>query len=221
MNLDIIYEDNHIIVVNKPFNVPSVPDSSGDESVFDTVKSYIKEKYSKPGNVYLGIVQRLDRPVGGLLLFARTSKAANRLCAAIKENGVERVYHAIVHGKAKKSNTLTDYLLTDESENKQMAFKSSKPNAKEAILSYKTIDYWDNYSLLEITLKTGRKHQIRCQLANAGLPIFGDMKYGNDNMKGEIRLFSCRISFVHPVSKQPMEFENDYMKKVFAKHENF
>ncbi len=210
-NLNILYEDNHIIVVVKPYNVLSQGDSTGDISIMDMIKSYIKEKYNKPGNVYLGLVHRLDRPVGGIMVFARSSKAASRLTKAFNEHKITKKYLAIVHGKMKKDNdTLVDKIEKDKDGN---SFISE--NGKEAILDYEVLNYNKEFdcSLVSITLKTGRHHQIRIQFASRGHYLLGDQRYGiEDNT--QISLFSYYLSFTHPVTKETLEF------KVFPKSEN-
>ena len=206
--LNILYEDNHIIVVVKPYNVLSQGDSTKDASIMDDIKSYIKVKYNKPGNVYLGLVHRLDRPVGGVMVFARSSKAASRLCKSFNEHSITKKYLAIVNGKMEKSKgELVDYIDKDSNGN---AFISE--NGKKAILDYEVLQYDDkhNCSLVSIDLKTGRHHQIRIQFASRGHYLLGDQRYGKlDNT--QICLFAYYLSFTHPVSKEVMEFK--YMPK--------
>jgi 23S rRNA pseudouridine1911/1915/1917 synthase len=206
--LNILYEDNHIIVVVKPYNVLSQGDSTKDASIMDDIKSYIKVKYNKPGNVYLGLVHRLDRPVGGVMVFARSSKAASRLCKSFNEHSITKKYLAIVNGKMEKSkDELVDYIDKDSNGN---AFISE--NGKKAILDYEVLQYDDkhNCSLVSIDLKTGRHHQIRIQFASRGHYLLGDQRYGKlDNT--QICLFAYYLSFTHPVSKEVMEFK--YMPK--------
>ena len=206
--LNILYEDNHIIVVVKPYNVLSQGDSTKDTSIMDDIKSYIKVKYNKPGNVYLGLVHRLDRPVGGVMVFARSSKAASRLCKSFNEHSITKKYLAIVNGKMEKSkDELVDYIDKDSNGN---AFISE--NGKKAILDYEVLQYDDkhNCSLVSIDLKTGRHHQIRIQFASRGHYLLGDQRYGKlDNT--QICLFAYYLSFTHPVSKEVMEFK--YMPK--------
>lgn len=202
--LNVLYEDNHIIVVEKPFNVLSQGDSTGDISIMDMVKSYIKEKYHKPGNVYLGLVHRLDRPVGGIMVFARSSKAAARLTKAFNEHNITKKYLAIVHGKmAKDKDTLIDKIEKTSDGNSIIS-----DNGKEAVLDYEVLDYNKEFdcSLVSITLKTGRHHQIRVQFASRGHFLLGDQRYGVvDNT--QISLFSYYLSFTHPVSKEVLEFK--------------
>ena len=201
--INILYEDNHIIVVVKPFNVLSQGDSTGDISIMDMIKSYIKEKYNKPGNVYLGLVHRLDRPVGGIMVFARSSKAAARLTKAFNEHKITKKYLAIVHGKVDKSGEFIDKI---EKGKDGKSFIS--PNGKEAILDYELIDYnkESDCSLVSISLKTGRHHQIRVQFSSRGHYLLGDQRYGVIDNK-QISLFSYYLSFTHPVTKEIMEFK--------------
>ena len=208
-DLKVLYEDNHIIVVVKPFNVLSQGDSTGDKSVMDMVKEYIKIKYHKPGNVYLGLVHRLDRPVGGVMVFARSSKAASRLTKAFSEHSITKKYLAIVHGKMDKSGEMRDLI---EKGNDGNSFVSK--NGKEAILEYETLEYNEKIdaSLVSVTLKTGRHHQIRVQFASRGHYLLGDQRYGVlDNT--QICLFSYYLSFTHPVTKEVLEFKEFPEKK--------
>ena len=202
--LNILYEDNHIIVVVKPYNVLSQGDSTKDVSIMDEIKSYIKVKYNKPGNVYLGLVHRLDRPVGGVMVFARSSKAASRLCKCFNEHSITKKYLAIVNGKMDSNKgELVDYIDKDSNGN---AFIS--PNGKKAVLEYEVLQYDEknNCSLVSIDLKTGRHHQIRIQFASRGHYLLGDQRYGKlDNT--QICLFAYYLSFTHPVSKEIMEFK--------------
>ena len=210
--LNILYEDNHIIVVVKPYNVLSQGDSTKDASIMDDIKSYImdivknyiKKKYNKPGNVYLGLVHRLDRPVGGVMVFARSSKAASRLCKSFNEHSITKKYLAIVNGKMESSKgELVDYIDKDSNGN---AFVS--PNGKKAVLEYEVLQYDDKHdcSLVSIDLKTGRHHQIRIQFASCGHYLLGDQRYGKlDNT--QICLFAYYLSFTHPVSKEVLEFK--------------
>jgi len=202
--LNVLYEDNHIIVVVKPYNVLSQGDSTGDTSIMDMVKSYIKEKYHKPGNVYLGLVHRLDRPVGGIMVFARSSKAASRLTKAFNEHKITKKYLAIVHGKVEKDkDTLIDKIEKKEDGNSIISDKG-----KEAILDYEVLAYNKEFdcSLVSIILKTGRHHQIRVQFASRGHYLLGDQRYGvQDNT--QISLFSYYLSFTHPTTKEMLEFK--------------
>lgn len=202
-NLEILYEDNHIIVVVKPINIPSQADSSGDTDMLSLVKKYIKEKYKKPGNVYVGLVHRLDRPVGGIMVFAKTSKAASRLSKEMKENKFHKKYMAIVQGNLeKKEDILINYIKKDENFN---AVITNEKEGKYAELSYKVLEEKDNLSLVDITLKTGRHHQIRIQFKNIFHPLYGDQRYGIQD-KNQIALFAYELSFVHPVKKEWMTF---------------
>jgi 23S rRNA pseudouridine1911/1915/1917 synthase len=182
--LDVLYEDNHIIAVNKSNAEIVQGDKTGDEPLSDKVKTYIKKKYNKPGDVYLGVVHRIDRPVSGVVVFARTSKAATRLSQMFQEKQVKKTYWAIVKNLPEQDQgTLKHYMIKNQEKNRSKAYDSPKKNAKEAILNYKHISSSANYHLLEIDLETGRHHQIRCQLAKIGCPIRGDLKYGQS---GEI-----------------------------------
>ena len=201
--LNVLYEDNHVIVVVKPYNVLSQGDSTGDLSIMDDIKSYIKKKYHKPGNVYLGLVHRLDRPVGGIMVFARSSKAASRLCKAFNEHKIEKKYLAIIHGKMENdSGELIDFI---EKGKDGKSFISS--NGKKAVLEYETLSYNSQYdcSLISILLKTGRHHQIRIQFASRGHYLLGDQRYGICD-KEQICLFAYSLSFPHPITKEVMNF---------------
>lgn len=202
--INVLYEDNHIIVVEKPPMMPVQADSSGDEDLLSVLKRYIKEKYHKPGNVYLGLVHRLDRPVGGLMVFARTSKAAGRLSEQIRQNGLKKGYTALVHGETPESGTLEDYLLKEEG-NFVRVCKETEHGARFARLDFKKITGDPEKSLLDIILITGRPHQIRVQFSSRGYPIYGDMRYGKGEI-GRIALYSSFIGFTHPVTGQEMEF---------------
>ena len=208
--MEVVYEDNHIIIVNKQSGEIVQGDKTGDRPLSDIVKDYIKEKYAKPGEVFLGVVHRLDRPVAGLVVFARTSKALTRLNKMFAEGEVHKTYWAIVTGKPQVSEaTLEHWLVRNEKQNKSYAYDTEKPHSKKAILKYREISRGDRYSLLEVQLLTGRHHQIRCQLAKAGMPIKGDLKYGapRSNPDGSISRLSRRVEFIHPVSKQPIVVE--------------
>ena len=204
-NLKVLFEDNHLIVINKRVGDIVQGDKTGDIPLNELVKSYIKDKYNKPGNVYLGVVHRLDRPTSGIVIFARTSKALSRLNKALRGKSIQKTYWAIVKQNPKKeANTLVDYLIKNPKNNKSTAYHSEKQGAKKAILHYKLLKKFDNYSLLKIDLETGRHHQIRVQLAKIGSPIKGDLKYGFDrsNKDGGIHLHARKIEFTHPVSKE-------------------
>lgn len=208
--MNVVCEDNHIIIVNKQSGEIVQGDKTGDTPLSDIVKQYIKDKYNKPGNVFLGVVHRLDRPVSGLVVFAKTSKALSRLNEMFRIGDVHKTYWAIV----KKNDiapeaTLTDWLTRNERQNKSYAHNREVPGAKKAVLNYKVRSVSDNYMLLEVRLMTGRHHQIRCQLAHMGCPIKGDLKYGSprSNPDGSISLMSRRVEFVHPVSKETIAVE--------------
>ena len=208
--MEVIYEDNHIIVVSKQSGEIVQGDKTGDIPLSETVKAYIKEKYAKPGAVFLGVVHRLDRPVSGLVVFARTSKALSRLNDMFRLGEVHKTYWAIVQNPPKEdAGTLEHWLVRNEQQNKSYAYDRERPQSKKAILKYRLIGQSERYYLLEVNLLTGRHHQIRCQLAAMGCPIKGDLKYGakRSNPDGSISLLARRIEFVHPVSKQPICLE--------------
>lgn len=205
--MEVVYEDNHIIIVNKRSGEIVQGDKTGDEPLSETVKAYIKEAYHKPGNVFLGVVHRLDRPVSGLVVFARTSKALSRLNEMFRVGDVHKTYWAIVKDKpAVEEGTLTHWLVRNEKQNKSYAYDREVPRSKKALLHYRLIGCTDRYSLLEVQLMTGRHHQIRCQLARMGCPIKGDLKYGapRSNPDGSISLLARKVELVHPVSKEPV-----------------
>ena len=208
--MTVVYEDNHIIIVNKTASEIVQADKTGDTPLPETVKQYLKEKYQKPGNVFLGVTHRLDRPVSGLVIFAKTSKALTRLNEMFRNSEVKKTYWAIVKNAPKESEgELIDFLVRNEKQNKSYAYEREVPGSKKAILYYHLIGRSENYYLLEIDLKTGRHHQIRCQLAKMGCPIKGDLKYGfpRSNPDGSICLHARRVRFVHPVSKKLIEVE--------------
>ena len=201
----VLYEDNHVIIVSKSAGEIVQGDKTGDEPLSETVKAYIKEKYAKPGAVFLGVVHRLDRPVSGVVLFARTSKALTRLNEMFRTGSVEKTYWALVQNEPRESEaTLTHYLIRNEKQNKSYAYTHERTGAKQAVLDYQVIGHSDRYHLLEVHLHTGRHHQIRCQLAAIGCPIRGDLKYGapRSNPDGSISLHARSIRFEHPVSHQ-------------------
>lgn len=203
--MEVIYEDNHIIVVNKRPGEIVQGDKTGDTPLVELVRQYIKEKYQKPGNVFCGVVHRLDRPVGGLVVFAKTSKALSRLNEMFRKGEVKKTYWAISRNQpAEPAARLHGYITSVERNNKSYYHLQPKEGAKEAALSYKLIGRSDRYCLLEINLETGRKHQIRVQLASIGCPVKGDLKYGDkrSNPDGSISLMARKIEFVHPVSGQ-------------------
>lgn len=208
--MEIVYEDNHLIVVNKAPGEIVQGDKTGDTPLSELLKAYLKEKYAKPGNVFCGVVHRIDRPVGGLVIFAKTSKALERLNKMLREGEIHKTYWALVQGKiTEKEGKLVNYLKSDGKINKTFVSSPEDSEAKESALNYKVISEGDNYSLVEIELLTGRKHQIRAQFSAIGHPIKGDLKYGSkrSNPDGSISLLARRISFVHPVSKQLIELE--------------
>ena len=202
--MTVLYEDNHIIAVNKSTSEIVQGDKTGDQPLSETLKLYLKEKYNKPGDVFLGVTHRLDRPVSGVVLFAKTSKALTRLNEMFRNQEVKKTYWAIVKEKpAQPEGRLENYLIRNEKQNKSVAFDTERSDAKKAALSYKLIAHSDTYYLLEVQLETGRHHQIRCQLAKMGCPIKGDLKYGfpRSNPNGGISLHARSVEFIHPVSK--------------------
>lgn len=206
--MTVLYEDNHIIIVNKTVSEIVQGDKTGDKPLSETVKEWLKEKYNKPGNVFCGVTHRLDRPVSGIVVFAKTSKALPRLNDMFKNKEIKKTYWAIVKNEPNQNEgTLQHYLIKNEKQNKSYAYDTEKPDAKLAVLHYKLIGRSDKYYLLEIDLETGRHHQIRCQLAKMGCVIKGDLKYGSDrsNPDGGISLHARSISFTHPVSKELIE----------------
>ena len=208
--MTVVYEDNHIIIVNKTASEIVQGDKTGDTPLSETVKQYLKEKYQKPGNVFIGVTHRLDRPVSGLVVFARTSKALSRLNEMFKNGEVKKTYWAVVKNQPPQlEGDLVHYLVRNEKQNKSYAYDTEKPGSKRAELHYRLIGRSQNYFLLEVDLKTGRHHQIRCQLAKMGCPIKGDLKYGSprSNPDGSICLHARRVRFVHPVSRLPIEVE--------------
>lgn len=208
--MTVIYEDNHIIVVNKRPSEIVQGDKTGDTPLSDMVKAYLKEKYQKPGNVFVGVTHRLDRPVSGLVVFAKTSKALSRLNEMFRVGDVHKTYWAIVRNEPRQpEGELLHWMVRNEKQNKSYAYDREVKDSKKALLRYRMIGRSDNYALLEVELMTGRHHQIRCQLAKMGCPIKGDLKYGSprSNPDGSISLHARRISFVHPVSKELIELE--------------
>lgn len=207
--LNVLYEDNQIIVVIKPHNIPTQADDSKDKDLLSMVKEYVKVKYEKKGEAYIGMVQRLDRPTGGIVVFARTSKAANRLCEQLKDHTFHKTYYAIVDGVPKqKTGVLVNYLKKDSKTNKVTIVPALESGAKKAELEYKMLETNGKESLLEIQIKTGRSHQIRVQLSNIGLPICGDAKYNKNvkNFSNNMSLWAGKVNFVHPVSKDKLLF---------------
>ena len=208
--MEVVYEDNHLIIVNKTASEIVQGDKTGDTPLSETVKAYLKEKYQKPGNVFIGVTHRLDRPVSGLVVFAKTGKALSRLNEMFRTGQVEKTYWAVVKNfPSSQEKYLTHYLVRNEKQNKSYAYDKEVPNSKLAKLHYKLIGKSENYYLLEISLMTGRHHQIRCQLAKIGCPIKGDLKYGapRSNPDGSICLHARKVKFIHPVSKRLIEVE--------------
>lgn len=206
--MTVLYEDNHIIIINKLPGEIVQGDKTGDKPLSEIVKDYLKDKYNKPGNVFCGVTHRLDRPTSGVVIFAKTSKALSRLNEMFRKDSIDKVYWAIVKNRPSKiEDKLVHYLIKDEKKNKSSAFNTEKPNTKKAVMHFKLISTSQNYSLLEVNLETGRHHQIRCQLAKIGSPIKGDLKYGAErsNPDGSISLHARSISFIHPVSKVKIE----------------
>ena len=208
--MEIVYEDNHIIIVNKAPGEIVQGDKTGDLPLSELIKQYIKEKYNKPGNVFCGVVHRIDRPVAGLVIFAKTSKALERLNKMLRDGEIHKTYWALVEGNVQNQEaTLRNFLKSDGRINKTYISTEKDPDAKESILNYKTIAKGERYTILEIELLTGRKHQIRAQLSAIGHPIKGDLKYGakRSNKDGSISLLAHKIEFIHPVSKQVISLE--------------
>ena len=207
--LNILYEDNHIIVVEKITNIPSQSDKTGDIDMLSLVKQYIKEKYNKPGNVYVGLVHRLDRPVGGVMVFAKTSKSASRLSNQVREKTMKKQYLAVVDGKfEEKQGVLEDYLYKDERNNISKVVTAQKKGAKYAKLEYQVLDYKPDkdLSLVKVEIYTGRHHQIRLQFSNFGHSIFGDQKYGSRGKGKQIALWAYRLEIEHPITKEKLDF---------------
>ena len=206
--MTVLYEDNHLIIVNKTASEIVQGDKTGDTPLSETVKQYLKEKYAKPGNVFIGVTHRLDRPVSGLVVFAKTSKALSRLNDMFRNGEVKKTYWAVVKNRPPQAEgELVHYLVRNEKQNKSYASDTERPGSKRAVLHYRLIGVSQNYFLLEVDLKTGRHHQIRCQLAKMGCPIKGDLKYGfpRSNPDGSICLHARRVRFIHPVSKLPID----------------
>jgi len=209
-NLEVLFEDNHLVIVNKKAGDIVQGDKTGDKPLSEVVKEYIKEKYNKPGEVFLGVVHRLDRPTSGVIIFARTSKALERLNKMLREKTISKTYWAIVKNLPKKEkDTLISFLKKNPKNNKSTVFLKETEGSKKAVLHYSVIKKLDNYSLLEIDLETGRHHQIRAQLSSIGSPIKGDLKYGatRSNKDGSIHLHARKIAFIHPVSKENISLE--------------
>ena len=207
--INVIYEDNHLLVVEKPVNVLSQGDDTNDKDMVNLLKDYIKVKYNKPGNVFIGLVHRLDRPVGGIMVFAKTSKAASRLSEQVRNKSFKKTYRAVLNGNMRKdSDTLKDYLYKNKKTNMVSVVNKNHKDAKDAALSYETIAKNEKFSMVQVDLKTGRPHQIRVQFSSRKHPLFGDQRYGQDiNKKGDqIALWSYKIEITHPTTKEKMEF---------------
>ena len=205
----VIYEDNHLLVVEKPVNILSQGDDTNDKDMVNLLKQYIKEKYNKPGNVFIGLVHRLDRPVGGVMVFAKTSKAASRLSEQIRNKTLKKTYRAVIHGTmVKEESILKNYLYKNKKTNMVSVVNKNHKEAKNAELSYKTLDTKNGLSLVEIDLKTGRPHQIRVQFSSRKHPLFGDQRYGQgvNKVGQQISLWSYKIEIQHPTTKEKMEF---------------
>lgn len=210
--INIIYEDNHLLVVEKPINIPVCEDESKDLDLLNIMKLYIKEKYNKPGNVYLGLVHRLDRPVGGIMVFAKTSKAASRLSNQVREKKLNKTYYAVVENNLKEKDTLKDYLIKDGKTN--ITTVTTKDKGKESILNYEIIKRKDNLNLVKINLITGRPHQIRVQFSSRNNPLYGDQKYNKNAIPNtNIALFAKILSFEHPTTKEQLTFEIELPKR--------
>ncbi len=203
----ILYEDNHLLVVVKPPNMPTQADASGDEDLHSAMKGYLAQKYQKPGAVYLGLVHRLDRPVGGLVVLAKTSKAADRLSRQGREKSLSRLYLAAVKGRTPPEGHLHDYLLKDEKTNTVRVVEPYTKGAKEALLSYQRLAVSGELSLIKVRLYTGRSHQIRVQVSHAGFPIWGDARYGGGKPGEQIALWGAWLGLIHPTLKEEMQFE--------------
>ena len=221
----VLYEDNHIIIVNKASSEIVQGDKTGDKPLSEMVKEYLKEKYNKPGNVFCGVTHRLDRPTSGIVVFAKTSKALSRLNNMFRNDKVEKIYWAIVQNRPKSdTGTLTHYLIKDSRRNKSSAYNTERRNTKKGILHYSLVAQSDKYFMLEVNLETGRHHQIRVQLSKIGSPVKGDLKYGasRSNRDGSIGLHARSISFIHPVSKKKIDITapvpNDNLWKAFEKN---
>ena len=208
--LNVLFEDNHIIVVEKMVNIPSQADKTGDIDMLTIIKDYLKEKYNKPGNVYLGLVHRLDRPVGGVMVFAKTSKAAGRLSEQVRVKEFQKKYLVVVNGKLEnEKGTFEDYLLKNERANMSRVVEANTKNAKLASLDYEVLKYNEeiNLSVVKVNLHTGRHHQIRVQFSSRNHSIYGDQKYGGRGHGKQIALWAYSLSFIHPITKERMEFK--------------
>lgn len=225
MKQQILYEDNHILIINKKVGQLVQGDKTGDKSLLELIKNYIKERDQKPGNVFLGLVHRIDRPTSGLVIYAKTSKALSRLTQMVKNREIKKTYWAIVPKEMiPQSQTLTHYLKKNEKNNKAIVYSQETEGAKKAVLTYQILKIMDNYQLLEVDLQTGRHHQIRAQLSKIGIPIKGDLKYGapRSNPDGGISLHARALEFIHPVSQELIKInaptpENDKLWEVVEK----
>ena len=219
--INILYEDNHIIVIEKKTNILVQKDDTNDECLVDIIKEYLKIKYNKPGNVYLGLVHRLDRPVGGIMVFAKTSKAASRLTDQIKNKQMIKTYYAVVNGHTKKNDKYIDYIKKNKKTN--TSYITTKEEGKEAILEYETISYYENLSLVRINLITGRSHQIRVQFSHHNHPLIGDYRYNKEKKANiDIALFAKKLEFIHPTTKEKLTLELDLPDKYpFNLFQNF
>ena len=218
-NINIIYETNHLLVVEKPINMPVCSDESKDLDLLTILKQYLKEKYHKPGNVYLGLVHRLDRPVGGIMVFAKTSKSASRLSKQIADKEFKKTYYAVIKGNLKEKDTLVDYLAKDNKKN--ISYVTTKDKGKSSKFDYTITDKVDNLNLVKINLETGRPHQIRVQFSSRGFPLYGDIKYGNKNELGNIALFAKKLTIHDPITDELLNFNielpNNYPFTLFKK----
>lgn len=214
--ITILYEDNHLLVVEKPSNIPVMEDDSKDEDLLSILKKDLKVRYNKPGDVYLGLVHRLDRPVGGVMVFAKTSKAASRLSAQVSSHQLfQKEYHAVVTGHPQASGTLEDELLKDHRTNTVKSVKKGTLGAKHAVLEYELVDHQDQLNLVKINLKTGRSHQIRVQFSSRNMALWGDQRYNPDAKPGQqIALWATKLTLIHPTTKEVMSFESSLPQRV-------
>lgn len=210
--INIIYEDNHLLVVEKPINIPVCQDETKDLDLLNILKKYLKEKYNKQGNVYLGLIHRLDRPVGGIIVFAKTSKCASRLSNQLREKKLTKTYYAVVENSLKKQDTLKDYLIKDHKKN--ITTTTTKEKGKPAILEYTLLQTINNLNLIKINLITGRSHQIRVQFSSRGNPLYGDQKYNKNAIPNtNIALFAKELTFYHPITKEKLTFTTELPKR--------
>ena len=208
--IDVIYEDNHLLVVKKPINILSQGDNTNDLDMVNLLKRYLKEKYNKPGNVFVGLIHRLDRPVGGIMVFAKTSKCASRLSEQVRNKTIKKTYKAVIHKTMdKKEGTLKDYLYKNKKTNMVSVVTKNHKEAKDAVLDYKTLASNDEFSLVEIDLHTGRPQQIRVQFSSRNHPLYGDQRYGNSKIGEQIALWSYKLEFNHPTTKERLVFTFD------------